>query len=397
MKFGLFLLFAFCCCAVQAQTAPTNSASTHTGVITGRVLADNGQPLPGVAVMADSAQLRSAGARSATTNENGDFRLTGLALAAYSLRAALPAYVMLPLTGVMGEPKFFHAGDSATITMAKGGVTGRVTNANSEPIPGLSIKAIRLRDIVGQPISNASFARRTDDRGLYRIFGLPSGTYIVGTDGANAGWSHNADEQAEDAPTYHPSSTRDTALELTVQTGLELTGIDLRYRGERGRTVSGKFFDSGNTGVVNIELRRPGGGERVVVTWQSINRTQPNQPIGFELRGVADGEYDLVAERLGGEDDGSASAPRHLTVNGADVSGIELRLTPFASVTGKLALIETPTENKAACQNNRQAFFEEVAIFLWPEAKLPQAARTAFPHAVRRFHHSLSTWAKVMR
>ncbi len=379
MKMYLLLLFALCHTIVQAQTKSAN----YTGVITGQVQDDAGQPLAGAIVTASAAPTSVSGARSTTrsvlTNEEGQFRLTGLPSAAYLLSASLPAYVHLPRPGALGAPHYFHDGDSATLTLTKGSViTGRVTNANGEPIPGLNIKATRVRDAAGQATGNASFARRTDDRGVYRIFGLPAGIYIVGTDGADFGWSWNADEQAADAPTYHPASTRDAALELSLQSGQELPGVDIRYRGERGYSVSGKLYDGGTTGGVNIELRQ--AGARVAATWQSLYRTQPNQGLGFELRGVAAGEYELVAERVSGDDDGAAAAPRRLAVNGADVSGLELRLTPYASVAGKLVL-EAPPESKAAdkptCLPARKAAFEEAALYLIAETPQSRAALPA--------------------
>jgi hypothetical protein len=99
--------------------------------------------------------------------------------------------------------------------------------------------------------------------------------------------------------------------------------------------------------------------------WRVLNMNRREEGIGFEIRGVADGEYDLVAERLRGDDDGAASAPRRITVRGADVSGIELRLQPFSSVTGKMSLVEIKSESNAsaapdACAGGRAAVFDDL-------------------------------------
>ena len=42
-----------------------------------------------------------------------------------------------------------------------------------------------------------------------------------------------------DVPTYAPASTRDEAAEITVRGGEETSNVDIRYRGEPGRIVSG--------------------------------------------------------------------------------------------------------------------------------------------------------------
>ncbi|HEX2489437.1 MAG TPA: carboxypeptidase-like regulatory domain-containing protein, partial [Blastocatellia bacterium] len=365
----LRVIFWILLCSYVAQ-AQTTSPSPNKGVITGRVIGEDGQPLAGVSIRLTSARSGSTSASPLLTNEEGFFRLTELAPAAYSLTAFLPAYVTTSVAGAAGESGPFHDGDSVSIRMAKGGViTGRVTSPKGEPIPGLSVKAVRLRDADGKPLGNVNYSRRTDDRGVYRIFGLAAGVYVVHTDGPNAGWSWMPDEQVEDAPTYHPSSSRDTATELTLQYGVELNGIDIRYRGDRGRRVSGKLFDASGGGGGYVYLQQASSGEILLADWRVLNMNRREEGVGFEIRGVADGEYDLVAERLRGDDDGAASPPRRIAVRGADVSGIELRLQPFASVTGKMSLVEIKSESKegaapGACAGGRQAVFDEATLTL---------------------------------
>ena len=61
--------------------------------------------------------------------------------------------------------------------------------------------------------------RTTDDRGIYRFYGLPTGLLML------AGVSRNGNFSSayrNDAPTYSPS-TRDTAAEIAVQAGEETT------------------------------------------------------------------------------------------------------------------------------------------------------------------------------
>ena len=79
----------------------------------------------------------------------------------------------------------------------------------------------------------------TDDRGVYRMYGLLPGTYIVSAGGMTrffGGYGTTAHDQ--DAPTYAPSATRDTAQEVVVRSGEEATA-DIQYRGEPGHAISG--------------------------------------------------------------------------------------------------------------------------------------------------------------
>jgi hypothetical protein len=67
--------------------------------------------------------------------------------------------------------------------MIKGGViTGRVTNATGEPLIGVRVNAVMTRGAEGNTARRAAARPRfTDDRGFYRLYGLPPGTYVVFT------------------------------------------------------------------------------------------------------------------------------------------------------------------------------------------------------------------------
>src|SRR5262249_52000573 len=171
----------------------------------------------------------------------GNFKLTGLSPGAYILNAQAPGYVA---SDVSTENAIHRIGEDVTINLVKGGViTGRVTDEAGEPIVGVSVFSSRLRGLESKSrgFPGESFGARvgmTDDRGVYRIYGLLPGIYIVGI--AKGGRYTLDDAQLRlDAPTYHPSATRDTAVEITLRSGEEVSGIDIRHRGARGRIVSG--------------------------------------------------------------------------------------------------------------------------------------------------------------
>lgn len=386
MKQSLLIL---CCIVHLCLVTAAQTATESTGVITGRVLLDNGQPAVGATV---SAALQSRTARTAVTDAEGEFKLSGLSPAPYALTAQLPAYVMTPLTTATGEPQYFHLGDTATIQMFKGGViTGKVITLADEAVPGLMIKAIRVRDAAGKPLSASTYRRRTDDRGIYRLFGLPPGTYLVCTDGTAVGFSFEADEQIEDAPVYYPAGMRETAAELVVAGGEELANIDIRYRAERGRYVSGKIIGASGGYGINIYLRPAGSEVTLAADWIQVRERKVEDGIAFQFRGVADGEYELTADRRNGDDEGGFANPRRISVRGADVTGVELRLIAYGSITGKLQLAEdkppqinsakTPAADACAKIPKRQSLFEETTVGLHPEEKFlrNESLRVAFP------------------
>src|SRR5207253_270877 len=127
-----------------------------------------------------------------------------------------------------------------TVTLIKGGViTGTVTTAQNGPAVAVSVRAFRVRDQDGKSLTttNQFGERLTDDRGIYRIYGLPPGSYVVAAGGPQRfGVAPSAYEN--DTPTYAPASTRDTASEIIVRSGEEAT-VDIQYRGEPGHSISG--------------------------------------------------------------------------------------------------------------------------------------------------------------
>src|SRR6185436_6790311 len=116
--------------------------------------------------------------------------------------------------------RYYRLGDTVRIQLVRGGViTGNVTNAAGEPVIGVSVRASIIRDPQGQvPKTNSLYfmERQTDDRGIYRIFGLMPGTYIVSAGGLATSQRFQLSPYESDVPTFAPSSTREGASEVTV-------------------------------------------------------------------------------------------------------------------------------------------------------------------------------------
>ncbi len=217
-----------------------------------------------------------------------------------------------------------------------------MTNSAGEPIIAAPMFASRVRDAEGRQSRAFTFPnfQRTDDRGIYRFYGLEPGAYIVSVGGHGRPF-YGLSPYDNDAPTYAPSSTRDTAAEIIVRSGEEASGVDIRYRGEHGRAVSGRVigalsFNPNNVGI-NILLAHAGSGAVEATTYSSPRAE--DRPFAFY--GVPDGEYDLTAQVFQngtGNNEGLASPPRRVIVKGANVTGVELTLAPLASIAGRITL-----------------------------------------------------------
>ena len=232
------------------------------------------------------------------------------------------------------------------------------------------VSALLVRDSTGRPLRLQSGpGALTDDRGVYRIYGLQSGSYLVSVNGGQFYASNYA--YGGEVPVYYPSGTRDSAAEVPVAAGQEVTGVDIRYRGERGHAISGTITgvtesDPSAGGGVSVSLIDPASG-----AVQSSSFIPPRENSrAFALYGVPDGEYQLIAQvNIAGEGS-AASSPRRVAVRGADVTGIQLALTPLGSIKGRITLETLPDdERKSVCKELRTLSLEEAMVVVRRDGK----------------------------
>ncbi len=338
-----------------------------------------------------AARDRSSGMRNLTTDGEGNFKAEGLPAAAYIVTASSPGYVpesasLLPSEGLANQtdppaPTYYRIGDTVTIRLIKGGViTGRVLNQMGDPMIGIRVTAQPVINVQPQrPFAGAgSGEAQTDDRGVYRIYGLGAGNYLVSANPTSGPGQFGQfasqfgaqfpgrplNPYAGNAPVYHPSGSRGMASEVTVNCGVESGGIDIQYRPIKGSSISGvvagsdpgftvvTLTDKPSGQVVNTAFVAPRGGQG--------RRGPADGQQGFSIQGVADGEYELSAQG-GSPEDSFSAAPVKVTVSGADVTGLVLNLKPMAAIRASVQ-IETPIK----CNATRPASLDEQVFSLRP-------------------------------
>ena len=317
------------------QSEPPKS-SARAGSITGRVVNESGKPMPNVRVFVGGSGRQSV-RRTVNTDEAGRFVADDLPRGSYAITVQASGYV---LVRDPGNTVHHRPGDSVNIVLKKGAaITGTVTNSDGDPVVGVQMSAILVRDAQGHSVFGSyGSGRYTDDRGVYRLFGLPAGTYVV-VAGSKILGSSMLTAYADDAPTFYPSSTRDTAGEVTLQYGGEATGIDIRYRGEHGYAISGSIADAAMSDWSNVSVS-------VMLTRASNDAPEAQtffQPRGseraFAFYGVTDGDYYVTLRRGPYQsDDGAASKRIPVKVRGRDVTGVGISLAPLGSIAGRLTL-----------------------------------------------------------
>ena len=340
-------------------------ANAQTGEITGRVVSEDGGGIPNMTVymrpIGPGQRVASNNQPEiAVTDEGGNFKFTGLASRQYSVNvSAGKGYINRPVpASERTPPRAYSPGDHVTFTLVRGGViTGRVTTSTGEPMIGVQVSAMSVRkNSNGNSVRDflSSSPRTTDDRGVYRFYGLAPGTYVVYTRGNMVGSPISAYDGY--APTYHPSSPRETAAEIAVTSGGEATGVDIRYLGERGHTISGVVNDpslAAPNARTSVALYNASTGFQAGTSSVRPGEAQS----GFAILGVTDGEYEIIARRFLAENEYFTSPPHRITVRGADLSGIELRLAPTAMVSGKVV-----EASPKVCESDRKSSSEDMIV-----------------------------------
>lgn len=260
------------------------------------------------------------------------------------------------------EPTSHHkvpSGDSASMRGAADGViTGRVVDEAGRPLARATIEARRVSGQVWDTSdADAPMIRSamTDDRGVYRLWQLREGTYTVSASG---------DMYLGDrVRSYHPSSSRRTAAEVGVRSGVVAADIDIVFRDVVAPRVMGRIglVPGGRTITsARVILRELVSGAIVggvdIDPWSS-------EKAAFAIP-VDEDEY--VVEALGWVNYKAEfqSARVKVRVDREDVTGLNLELQPLSRLTGRVELRRLPEPH--ACEPIRTGKVDESDYYLGP-------------------------------
>ncbi len=369
------LIFLGGLAVVSSAQAPAQRA---TGSISGRVTLE-GQPAAGVEVVlkpTGDANLDIANARTpprmATTDAEGRYRLGSLAAGVYRINVHAPAHV------VAGDSaNDFEAGkrvnladnetaESVNFELTRGGViTGKVTDQEGHPVIAEFVHAFRLDEQGKRGRANALGSRfQTDDRGIYRIFGLEAGRYLVGA-GASAddGVLQMSRGGGFFRRTWHPDAVEEAKAKIVeIRPGGVVEEIDIRLaRAAKAFAASGR--------VIEAETGKPVAGMMIAyaVTKKGsfsigVGAAATNSQGEFRLEGLTPNSYSASTVDLGGRD--LYAEPVEFEIVSGDVSDLEIRLGRAAAISGT-AVLEGTTDPAIRAQLRKielQAFSPGASI-----------------------------------
>ncbi len=274
------------------------------------------------------------------TGEGGEFTFEGLPKGKYRPFAEKDGYLDLlaPLDASGGVilPERGPGRVELRLTRACA-ISGRVFDVFGQPARNIRVLAVVRRSVDGVVrLAQEGQASLSDDRGIYRIYGLAPGKYAV-----EAIPQGEQVEATPFAPVYFPGVVSETQAEIFgLKSGEAREGVDLSLVALPTSNISGRV-----TQVPGDWTRRSTAVSILASSGRPLETKLADAEGRFSFRLVPPGSYRIVAwgPVFAFGDDGPVAGPngqqgsRHVHVGSADVNDVEVELCHLATVKGQVA------------------------------------------------------------
>ena len=340
--------------SLWAQAAPRQTSKAPRGSISGRVTL-KGKGAEGVVVMIRKSEPANPyeTMQRAATDQDGFYRIANVAAGSYEVFPSAPAFVSTDWKDpknrsvLVGEDENV---ENINFALMRGGViTGKVTDADGRPVIQQQVNIFRVEMFEQQQSAQrqifAAAGAQTDDRGIYRVFGLMPGRYKVGAGRSDEVYNPQfGATRSTYKQVFHPDvSDQAKATVIEVGEGTEAKDVDIALaRVVQTFAVAGRVVD-GEKGLPAPNLRL--GFQRIVgQRYEFVGiAAMTNSQGDFVAEGLVPGKYEfyLFPNQNGGM---RVETGLGFDLVDQDVDGVTVKLVPGTSLSG-VVVIES--ENKA--------------------------------------------------
>ena len=355
---------------VDAQlTRDTRPAAVGTATLSGTVVGDDADARPVRRARVTCAAAELTNGITAITDDRGRFTCARLPAGRYTVSVTRDGWVPIvygakrPLRP--GAPISIAAGQHADIVvrLTRGAViTGILIDESGQPAVGATVVALRAAMQNGERrLVDFGAPGVSDDRGVYRIYGLPAGDYVVRAAPSSASFPqdvqattdldvHHArtsaqgvpappDRRVAFAPTYYPGTPLSLqASPIPLRPGEERSEVDFALQLVATARVEGAVtMPDGSPAPPSTQIvLLPSGQARLSDSpLEGLKTTRAGGDGAFVFGGVAPGSYTLLARAA---TPGVVWASTEIAVDGERVSGLVLALQPGLTIAGSLRL-----------------------------------------------------------
>ena len=295
-------------------------------------------------VSADDHNLRV----SILTDVGGRFDLKGIAPGRYRLSVSKNTFV----SQEYGQRKSGDPGSALTLRpgqdvrdlifrlIPSAVISGRILNEEGEPMPNVTVSALRDTYVEGKRKLSTETAFQTNDLGEYRLFGLAPGKYLVTASLSERFQFQDMPRQSAEPETgysrlYYPGTPdAEKAAAIRVKAGEEIPAVEILMRRFLVFRIRGHVYNqiARRSGGVNLMLYPRGSN----LEWDPNNQqVRVDSADGtFEIRDVLPGLY--VLQAFWSEDNRFHVSQVNLDVSNTDLDGVSLSLTLGVNVSGRI-------------------------------------------------------------
>ncbi len=360
--FAGLIAFGFSVSPIFSQTnAKTVEFVTNPATVSGKVTVE-GKVAANVSIgiVKVSASLNDKPQATAKTDAEGKFSLENLPAGSYFLRPEIPGFVFpnekdTKSFGYQGKPIVLEAGENlenADLKLVRGAIiTGRLTDSEGKPLISEQIRLETFNEKGEKTYARYDFYAgqgMTDDRGVYRFYGLKTGKYLVsfGLDVKKGGINetNGVTKKSYYSLIYYPSVQNEKdAKTVELNVGETAENIDLRTgRKSPAFTISGTLYDE--------ETGKPFGKARTyamaIPSEEGVDGYSSGDSIkedgNFKLKGFLPGKYLLSIRFLNEAESEYFSPTTDVEITDKNLANIKIYAKKGLSISGVVKI-----ENKS--------------------------------------------------
>lgn len=223
-----------------------------------------------------------------------------------------------------------------------GAISGRVLDDEGDPLSGCSVQLLQRRFYNGRRQWMNMQGSGAGNLGEYKISGLTPGKYLIVAN-YQMRMSFGDPTKAKEAlaPTFYPDALEaESATQIDVVAGQEVSGMDIRMRKVPVRSVKGKVAGTGNMREIRLMLQPLMRDGQPSMNFGGMGGGAMTREDGsFEIHQVRPGSYQITAMRMSQGGPPGMIGRSTVEVGDTDVDGVMVTMVEPFRLEGKVTLV----------------------------------------------------------